>query len=115
MLVRRILALFAFLVPALPACRPGPAPLTDADRNAIRAVVANFDKAVLAGDWPAVVSVYAEDGMLLPPNGPAVQGRAAIRKFFDGFPKITAFRQSVVEIEGQGDLAYPRGTYQMTI
>ena len=114
MLVRRILALFAFLVPALPACRPGPAPLTDADRNGIRAVVANFDKAVLAGDWPAVVSVYAEDGILLPPNMPAVQGRAAIQSFFGAFPKLTAFKQSVIEVEGQGDLAYPRGTYEMT-
>src|SRR5438270_13913970 len=106
MLVRRILALFAFLVPALPACRPGPTPLTDADRNAIRTVVANFDKAVLAGDWPAVVSVYAEDGILLPPNAPAVQGRAAMQSFFSGLPKITAFRQSVVEIGGEGNLAY---------
>jgi len=115
MLPRRTLAVLVLSGLALSACQQGPTPLTDADRNAIRTVVANFDKAVLAGEWPAVVSVYAEDGMLLPPNGPAVQGRAAIRKFFDGFPKITVFRQSVVEIEGQGDLAYPRGTYEMTM
>jgi len=115
MLVRRILALFAVLVPALAACRPGPARLTDVDRNAIRDVVANFDKAVLAGDWPAVVAVYAEDGILLPPNMPAVQGRAAIQNFFSAFPKLTAFKQSVIEIEGQGDLAYPQGTYEMTM
>jgi len=61
------------------------------------------------------VSVYAEDGILLPPNAPAVQGRAAIQNFFTGLPKITAFKQSVVEIEAQGNLAYPRGTYEMTM
>ena len=113
--VRRMLALLALLTAALSACRPGPIPLTDADRNAIRAVVANFDKAVLAGDWPAVVSVYAEDGMLLPPNASTVQGRAAIQNFFSAFPKITEFKRSLVEIEGQGDLAYPRATYEMTM
>jgi uncharacterized protein (TIGR02246 family) len=100
---------------ALSACQQGPTPLTDADRNAIRTVVANFDKAVLAGDWPAVVSVYAEDGILLPPNAPAVQGRAAMQNFFSALPKITAFSQSVVEIGGEGNLAYPRGTYEMTM
>ena len=115
MIVRRLLATFALLAPALSACRSRPSALTDADHNAIRSVVANFDKAVLAGDWPAVVSVYAEDGILLPPNAPAVQGRAAMQAFFSGLPKITAFRQSVVEIEGQGNLAYPRGTYEMTM
>jgi uncharacterized protein (TIGR02246 family) len=62
-----------------------------------------------------VTSAYTEDGILLPPNAPVVQGRAAIRKFFDGFPKITAFKQSVVETEGDGDPTYVRGTYEMTM
>ncbi len=115
MLPRRTLAALVLSGLALSACQQGPTPLTDADRNAIRTVVANFDKAVLAGDWPAVVSVYAADGILLPPNAPAVQGRAAMQSFFSGLPKITAFRQSVVEIGGEGNLAYPRGTYEMTM
>src|SRR5690242_14364254 len=104
MLVRRLIARFVFLAPALSACQSRPAALTDVDRNAIRSIVANFDREVLAGDWPAVVSVYTEDGILMPPNGPMVQGRAAMQKFFTEFPKITAFKQSVVEIEGYGDL-----------
>lgn len=115
MLTRRTLTVAVVSGLALSACQQGPAPLTDADRNAIRAIVANFDKAVLAADWPAVVSVYAEDGILLPPNAPAVQGRAAMQTFFSGLPKITAFSQRVVEIEGQGNIAYPRGTYEMTM
>ena len=115
MLVRRLLAPLMFLPAALSACQTRPAILTDVDRNAIRAVVTNFDKAVLAADWPAVGSVYTEDGILMPPNAPVVQGRAAMQKFFAGFPKITAFKESVVEIEGYGDLVYPRGTYEMTM
>ena len=115
MLVRRLLPLLVFLAPALSACQSRPAALTDADRNAIRAVVAKFDKAVLAADWPTAVSVYTEDGILMPPNGPVVQGRAAMQKFFAGFPKITAFKENVVEIAGYGDLVHPRGTYEMTM
>jgi len=87
MLVRRLLAPLVFLAPALSACQSRPAALTDLDRDAIRAVVAKFDKAVLAADWPTAVSVYTEDGILMPPNGPVVQGRAAMQKFFAGFPK----------------------------
>ena len=118
MLTHRILGIPALAVLALSACQKvpgGPAPLTDADRDSIHAFVANFDKGVLAADWPRLANSYTEDGILLPPNAPVVQGRAAIQKFFGGFPKITAFRQSVVEIEGPGDPAYVRGTYEMTM
>src|SRR2546421_11516312 len=94
MLPRRTLAALVLSGLALSACQQGPTPLTDADRNAIRTVVANFDKAVLAGDRPALVSGYAEDGILLPPHPPAVQGRAAMASFFHGLPQNTAVRQS---------------------
>jgi ketosteroid isomerase-like protein len=89
--------------------------LTDADRDEMHAVVATFDKNALAADWPAVVAVYSEDGILMPPNGPAVQGRAAILTFFSAFPKLTAFKQTIVEIEGTAELAYVRGNYEMTM
>jgi ketosteroid isomerase-like protein len=89
--------------------------LTDADRNVIRDRVPSFDKAVLAADWPSVVAFYAEDGILLPPNAPMVEGRVAMQKFFEGFPKITEFKQSVAEVEGDVDLVYTRGTYEMTM
>ena len=118
MLTHRTFGILALSLLASSACQRGaggPAPLTEADRNSIHAFVANFDKGVLAADWPAVTSAYTEDGILLPPNAPLVQGRAAIQKFFGGFPKITAFRQSVVEIEGHGDPTYVRGTYEMTM
>lgn len=103
---------------AISACQPKPgktASLTDADRTAMTTTIANFDKAMLAADWPTVVSFYTEDGVLLPPNAPLVKGRSAMKKFFEGFPKITQFKESVAEIEGEGHLAYGRGTYEMTM
>lgn len=118
MFVSRTLSVVALTSITLFACKPKPESstrLTDSERNGMRVVVANFDKAVLAADWPTVVSFYTEDGVLLPPNGPAVKGRPAMKKFFEGFPKITEFRESVAEIEGEGHLAYGRGTYEMTM
>jgi uncharacterized protein (TIGR02246 family) len=85
-------------------------PFSDSDRNAIRATIARFDKAVVDRDWSTIASLYAEDAILLPPNGPAVQGRPAIERFFSGFPVVTTFRQEVVETEGDGSLAYARAT-----
>jgi uncharacterized protein (TIGR02246 family) len=118
MLTRQTLVVLVISGLALSACQQKPEKpgrLTDADRETIRSDVANFDKAMLAADWPAVVSIYTEDALLLPPNSPEVRGRAAIQKFFEGSPKVSAFKQNVTEIEGYGDLAYPRGTYEMTM
>jgi uncharacterized protein (TIGR02246 family) len=115
MLIHRNLGVVTVCVLAWSACRHQAAPLTDQDRNAIRTGVANLDKAMLAADWPAAGSVYTEDGLVMPPNGPAAQGRAAIQKLFSGFPKVTAFHQSVEEIEGHGDLAYARVRYEVTM
>jgi uncharacterized protein (TIGR02246 family) len=115
MIIHRTLAFITLATITLPGCQRRAESLTDADRNAITAVIANFDKAMLAADWPAVLSAYTEDAILLPPNTPVVQGRAVMQKFFEGFPKITEFKQRVVEIEGYGDLAFPRGTYETTM
>ena len=91
------------------------APLTDKDRAAIRAVITQFDKDMLARKVPALVAVYTEDAIMMPPHAPMVRGRKAIRQFFEDFPKVTEFRQNPVEIEGEGDLAYPWGTFDMAV
>ena len=115
MLIHRMLAALALTGLAAVGCQRSPAGLTDADRTAIRTRIADFDKAMLAADVPAIVSAYTDDAVLLPPNAPMVRGRAAIQKFFEGLPKITEFKQSAVEIEGQGDLAYPWGTFETSM
>jgi len=76
----------------------------------MRAAIDDFTQAGLAADWRRAASHYAEDGIILPPNAPAVEGRLAIEKFLAAFPKLTSFTQAAVEIEGNGDLAYARGT-----
>ncbi len=112
--IHRRLAVFALAGLALFACQRVSARLADADRDAIHLAVANFTKAVLAGDFTTAASYYAEDGMVMPPNAPVVQGRAAIATFLASFPKITAFTQNIVELEANGDLGYARITYSLT-
>ncbi len=91
------------------------APLTDNDRTTIQGIIAQFDKDMLARNVPALVAVYAKDAILMPPHAAMVRGRAAIQQFFEDFPKVTEFRQKAIEIEGEGDLAFPWGTYEMTV
>jgi uncharacterized protein (TIGR02246 family) len=110
--IHRKLAAFALVVLGLSACQR--ARLADRDRDAIHASVDNFTKAVLAGDFNTAASYYTEDGMLMPPNGPVVEGRPAISSFLAGYPRITAFSQNIVELEANGDLAYARLAYAVT-
>jgi ketosteroid isomerase-like protein len=62
---------------------------------------------MLARNQQALVAVYAEDGILTPPNAPMVRGREAIGRFFEEFPEVTDFVQTPAGIEGEGDLACP--------
>lgn len=106
-----VLALLAILGCA----SPGPAPLTDADIAANRALSQSFVGRMLARDWDGAGKLYADSATLLPPNAPAVTGRAAITAFMAAFPPITGFTISDETITGAGDLAYVTGRYRLTL
>ena len=93
-----------------------PAPLSDADRAAIKAVDSAFAAAASAGTVDGVVAIYASDGSLLPPNAPALEGSEAIRGFWGGFLEAytAKFELETGDIEGRGDLAYVVGKYRLT-
>lgn len=115
MQIRRTLALAILSALGLWGCAKAPAAFTDAERAAIRAVIEDFTKAVNTGDFAAAASWYAEDGTIMPPNGAAVEGRAGIQKWFESMGRPQAFSQPVVEIDGEGNLAYARLTYDLTL
>jgi ketosteroid isomerase-like protein len=100
---------------AVLACQPTPAKLSDADLAAIRAAATSFAENGLARRDSANAAQYAENAVFMPPNQPAVEGRAAIRAWLAAFPPMSAFSLTSIEIDGQGDLAYERGTYAFTI
>ncbi|MFI5210376.1 MAG: YybH family protein [Gemmatimonadales bacterium] len=98
------------------SCAPkAPQGLTDQDRAAIRQSEADFAASMLAKDFAKVAASYTADAVVLPANGPAATGRAAIEQLLNTFPPLTAFTLNSAEIEGLGDLAYQRGTFLMTM
>jgi len=108
---------FASMV-LLAACQSGdsmPTELTAVEIEAILAVSDALVEADNAGDWDAVAALHTQDAILLPPNGPVVTGRSAIRGFFASLPPIKSFELEVDEVAGRGDLAYVRGTYSMVL
>ena len=92
-----------------------PAGLSEADRMAIRQVQENDIKLTNAKDWKGDLALYTEDAIELPPNQAVVQGKAAIQAWAEAFPPFSNYQAQSLELEGQGDLAYDRGTYSMTI
>ncbi len=100
----------------LASCGPKtPQGLTDQDRAAIRQSEADFAASMIAKDYAKVAASYTADAVVLPANGPAATGRAAIEQLLGTFPPLSAFTLNSVEIEGVGDLAYQRGTFFMTM
>ena len=97
------------------ACAPPPASLSEADLAAIRAAKEAFVEAGANNDWAAVAALYTEDAVLMPPNAPAVTGRAAIQEVFGQFPTLTSFELTIDGIEGSGDIAAVRGSYSLSM
>lgn len=100
---------------AIVACQPAPAKLSDADIAAIRAANDSFAVNARARRDSANAAMFTPNGVFMPANGPAVEGRAAIQAWLAAFPPMTDFTTQVVEVDGLGDLAYARGTYSLTI
>jgi len=100
---------------ALAACQPEASPLSADDRAAIRETAAAYHEAAMAKDWDTVSEFYTEDAVVMPPNLPAVQGRAAIREWYASFPPVTELALPIAEIDGRGDLAFARGAYTLTM
>lgn len=94
----------------------GAAGLSEADRAAIQKLAVDDAVAALASNnFEAFANTYTEDADYLPPNGPAVKGRAAILEFLKGFPPYTDFKAALVTLQGSGDVGFVHGTYSMMI
>jgi ketosteroid isomerase-like protein len=97
--------------------KPQPAGLSEADHTAIRQAVQEFvnnAKAQPRND-KASAAFYEEDAIMMPPNHPDVRGRAAIEAFLASFPPLSDYQLESLEIDGQGNLAYERGSNSMIL
>lgn len=84
-----------------------------ADHAAIAATTAKLLAAVNASDVAGVLAVWADEGVLMPPHHPSVQGLEPLRTYFDNlFSRTTfTFRFTSSSIELVGDTAFESVTY----
>ena len=76
------LALFLCFLPILGCAQPPPPDTSEADIQAIRVIVDEFDAAFNAGDSDALAELYDENAIRMPNEAPAQVGRASIREWF---------------------------------
>lgn len=85
-------------------------------RTEIESLNDRWEQGAMAGDAAAVAALYAEDAVLMPPNAPRAEGRAAIESALaDMFEGITFDAMTLttdeVGVAESGELAYTIGTF----
>jgi uncharacterized protein (TIGR02246 family) len=83
-----------------------------ADKGPLDSMSQVFEDAIRSGDVVAAANLYADDGMILPPNYAPVQGRGAIAAYFktmtdNGF----SLKLTPTDSWMDGKLAVRTGTY----
>jgi uncharacterized protein (TIGR02246 family) len=104
-------------VPLL-ALQTGAQPGRGAHDPAIVAVADQYLKATQAGDAAAVAALYTDDAVEMPPNSPAVKGKAAIQQYYEKQfkgAKISGFTLTHLESRASGDSGHDVGTYRQTV
>jgi len=86
-------------------------------REEIERIGKEFGDAFNRGDAAGLAALYAEDGMVLPPGGPAMQGRQAIEGFWRGAREagVQEVHLTTEEVESRDDLAYEVGSATLRI
>ncbi len=105
------------LVLAVSGCAPQVD--VEADRAAIREADRQYAEAAAAKDIDRLVSFFADDGQLLPPDQTAVAGREGRRNFASEITAIPGFAVSwqttQAEVSRAGDLGYTLATLELTM
>jgi uncharacterized protein (TIGR02246 family) len=91
------------------------ASLNAADVAAIGALPRQQAQALLQADRDAFAALYTEDTVFMPPHHTAVHGRAALKDWLAGFPRVSRVELKTEQVDGRADLAYVRGAYVMTL
>lgn len=113
---KRYLQATPALLAALSACTSPPTLKPDPAREeaAIRATDARWLAAAQAHDLEHTVSYWTDDVYLMPPGGPPVMGKDALRQYVAGAFAVPGFSISWVTdhvwVAKSGDLAYATGT-----
>jgi ketosteroid isomerase-like protein len=118
------LVLTMMVIGAIAACAqtppPAPPPDTRADEAKIKADLQKWMDDFNAGNAAGVASQYADDAVLMPPNAPAVTGRAGVQAYFtkemEGMKAggLTIKTTATTGLGVSGDWAWMTGNYAIT-
>ena len=111
--IRLITTLTIFI--GVTACQRQPAALSQADKDAVRAVVEKYRTTAIAGDWTTWGTTLLSDVIISPAHMAPLVGRDAAVAWGKSFPKISNLIVLVNEVSGRGDVAYARGTYVLNL
>lgn len=90
------------------------ATISPVDTAAIRSTIEPWTRSAVDRDWDSFLALCTADVVFLQPDGPMIDSTAA-RSWLESYPIIQRFDFDFDNIEGQGDLAYGRGWYRMTV
>ena len=100
------------------SCQPQTQTQSDtkaADEAALRNIDAQWSKAAGSKDVDKTVSYYSADATVLPPNGPTITSRDAIRKAWQEMLMAPGFSggwtATKVEVARSGEIGYVNGTW----
>ena len=84
----------------------------------LRELLTKMDRAMVDGNFEAVLAFYAEDAVVLPNNAPKIVGKAALRKRMEDHRKsgvtFGSFMGTVERAWECGGMVYSIGTYAMS-
>lgn len=109
--MRTCTAIATATVVVLIGCQSKPTAFSSQDESAVRAVADSAVSYQLAGNWPAWAALFSEDGVLQPPNAPALKGRAALLAWAKTLPPVENAAFSNVQVWGDGNLSYGTSGY----
>jgi ketosteroid isomerase-like protein len=90
----------------------------EADIQALDELQSQVDSAIIAGNTERYIALITDDAVLMPPNGPAVSGKEAIRTWNQNMSRqfrIQAYNSSDDEIVVAGDWAFRRASVDWTV
>ena len=87
---------------------------SDADRASVKALFDSTVSRVNRKDFAGWANLFTEGAMFMPPNHPAVSGRANLKAWADSLPPMSSFTFSDVTADGDGDMAVGTSSYAIT-
>ena len=122
---QRIIALMILAVLIFGACQPvvlqtqsATQPSNEEVVAAVNAIWDEYEESQMESDPERWIALWTDDGVKMPPNGPALEGKEPIFDRVQRGMKNAPTDEMVItalETQGAGDWAYSRGVYTATI